>query len=553
SNLGGGAVINNLAGAVLEAQGEVDFAHNFESPGSAIHNAGLFSKTGGGETVLSSATIALNNTGTVEIVEGTLRLDGGGSLGGAIGVEAAGVLNLNNGTFVIPAGSTLGGVGALALSGGSAVFEETLAFTSALTISGGAWTFNANQSFASLTQSGGVLRGTGTVTATGTLAWTDGAMRDGGKTLIAAGASGTISGGGSKDLAANRVLENAGTLVVSGGTVFFNQSNLGGGAVINNLAGAVLEAQGEVDFSHNFESPGSAINNAGIFRKTGGGETRLSSSTVALNNSGTVSVESGTLRLEAGGVHSGGWEVVSTGTLVLAGGTHTFNAGTAFQGDGTLRIQTPVTLATDIDLGGLQVVFESSASVAGVFQISNTPGGTITFDKSMTIPGSVKIAGAMTLSTASLIVTINGTLTLEASGVLNNPGTVRAGLFVNNGGTINGNAPGQIGGASLSALRIDEIRVVGSGAASVKSQRAEASDREVLLRWSAKPGEQFVVEVSLDLARWSVQAAAVREVKPGQYEGNVKTAGQSPAFFRLRTAEDAQPLEAQPAGEENTP
>ena len=119
-------------------------------------------------------------------------------------------------------------------------------------------------------------------------------MLDAGKTRIAASATGTISGGNVKDLAVNRVLENAGTLLVSGGTVIFNQSGFGGGAVINNLAGATLEAQGDVEFIHNFTSPNSAINNAGLFRKTGGGETILSNSTVALNNTGTVEMVNGT-------------------------------------------------------------------------------------------------------------------------------------------------------------------------------------------------------------------------------------------------------------------
>ena len=116
--------------------------------------------------------------------------------------------------------------------------------------------FNADQSFVNLSQqTSGTLRGTGTVTVTGALNWTGGAMLDAGKTRIAASATGTISGGNVKDLAVNRVLENAGTLMVSGGTVFFNQSSFGGGAVINNLAGATLEAQGEVDFTHNLPVP----------------------------------------------------------------------------------------------------------------------------------------------------------------------------------------------------------------------------------------------------------------------------------------------------------
>src|SRR6185503_11798498 len=99
----------------------------------------------------------------------------------------------------------------------------------------------------------------------------------------------TISGGGNKDLAANRILENAGTLVASGGVVFFNLNGNGSGAVINNLAGATFEVQGGVVFSHN-AGTNSAINNAGIFRKTGGGVTFLSASIVALNNTGTVEI-----------------------------------------------------------------------------------------------------------------------------------------------------------------------------------------------------------------------------------------------------------------------
>ncbi|MFN0129716.1 MAG: Ig-like domain-containing protein, partial [Verrucomicrobiales bacterium] len=69
---------------------------------------------------------------------------------------------------------------------------------------------------------GGTLAGTGEFAIQGTFLWTGGSMRDAGKTLIAAGATGTISGGANKDLSVDRVLENAGTLTASGGTVFFN-------------------------------------------------------------------------------------------------------------------------------------------------------------------------------------------------------------------------------------------------------------------------------------------------------------------------------------------
>ena len=163
---------------------------------------------------------------------------------------------------------------------------------------------------------------------------------------IAASATGTI-GGECEGFAVNRVLENAGTLLVSGGAIFFNQSSFGGGAVINNLAGATLEAQGDVDFIHNFASPNSAINNAGLFRKTGGGETILGSSTVALNNTGTVEIVNGTLRLDGGGTNSGIMTSTVSGILDHRGGTFVHSAGAAVNLQGALTSSGGATTFTD--------------------------------------------------------------------------------------------------------------------------------------------------------------------------------------------------------------
>ncbi|MFN0127442.1 MAG: hypothetical protein ACKV19_12230, partial [Verrucomicrobiales bacterium] len=299
---------------VFEVQGETDFSHNFVSPTSAFNNAGLFRKTGGGVTRFSSNRVAFNNSGTVEIVSGSLQLEGGGSLGGLIDVQTGGALTLDGGAFVLPEGATLGGPGTLALTGGTATFSAPLTAGTSLSISNGTWAFEADQTIANLTLSSGTLAGTATVTVTNSLSWTGGSMRDAGKTLIAASATGTISGGASKDLSVNRILENAGTLTVSGGTVFFNISNFGGGAVINNLADAVFEVQGESDFSHNFVSPTSAFNNAGLFRKTGGGETLFSNNSIRLENTGTIELVSGSLRPEAGFSQNG--RVRGSGSLV---------------------------------------------------------------------------------------------------------------------------------------------------------------------------------------------------------------------------------------------
>ncbi|HSH14864.1 MAG TPA: hypothetical protein VLD18_02450, partial [Verrucomicrobiae bacterium] len=354
-NQGGGAVLNNLAGGELEIQGESDLLHNFGTV-SAVNNAGLLRKTGGGETRFGGSLVALNNSGVVEIVEGTLRLEGGGSHSGTITSQPAGVLDLAGGNVTFSADSVVnlasdlrvsGGtidvqpaitvVGGLTVSGGDTTFHQLVQEAQSLTLAGGAVGFGINQTFAQFTQSNGILQNSGDVIVTGAFSWTGGSMIGAGVTRLAPGSTGAISGAANKGLSAKRVLENSGTLVISEGTLYFNLGNQGGGAVLNNLAGAELEIQGESDLLHNFGTV-SAVNNAGLLRKTGGGETRFGGSLVALNNSGVVEIVDGTLRLEGGGSHSGTITSQPAGVLDLAGGNVTFSADSVVNLASDLRV-----------------------------------------------------------------------------------------------------------------------------------------------------------------------------------------------------------------------
>ena len=353
-------MINNLAGATLEVQGETDFAHNFGSPGSAFNNAGLFRKTGGGETRFSSAFITFRNTGSTVVENGSIMLQADGPLGGAISLLAGTNLRLSGASYTIEPGLTLDGTGQL-------IFDS------------GTLTADTGISLPNYTQNGGTLRGAGTVTVTGAFSWTGGVMRDAGKTLVAAGAAGSLSGGNNKDLASGRILENAGSFTVSGGTVFFNRDNFGGGAVINNLAGATLEVQGETDFAHNFASPGSAFNNAGLFRKTGGGETRLSVN-VALNNTGTVQLISSALRTE------GAFEQLGRLT-----GSGTINA--SFTNKGILR--------PDPLPGGINVTGNFVQTAAGRMELTLALAETTLQHRSFRVAGTVFLDGTLDIALVS--------------------------------------------------------------------------------------------------------------------------------------------------------
>jgi hypothetical protein len=51
------------------------------------------------------------------------------------------------------------------------------------------------------------------------------------------------------------------------------------------------------------------------------------------------------------------------------------------------------------------------------------------------------IGGALQITNPAVLLQVAGSLTLESSGELLNSGTIKVGAFVNNGGTIIGNAP----------------------------------------------------------------------------------------------------------------
>ncbi len=451
-------------------------------------------------------------------------------MGGSILVEAPGTLRLQSGTFTQPAGAFVQGAGALQLIGGSATFVESLALTGPVTLNGGTWTFNANQTFATYQQAGGSLRGTGAITITNSFSWTGGAMVDAGRTVLPPGVNGTISSGNQKDLAAGRVLENAGTLVVSGGSFYFNLSNLGGGALINNLAGGILEIQGEADFSHNFGTV-SAVNNAGLLRKTGGGVTQFTADRIALNNTGVIEITEGRLRLEGGGSLGGTINVSAGAILSLDNGDYTLSTGVAFLGNGAFEINRPLTLQSAVNLSTLKVTWAGSASVTGAFAISNAPGGELHVNKSMTFPGDMLIGGLLKIATASHTVTIVGTLTLATTGTSDNAGTLRVGAFVDEGGTLIGNPPVVIGLAPSGGVSFKEIKVM-------KTEPVPAGEggRVIRLTWEAATAAGYVVEMSTDLNEW--KALPVQPTTAGlrTWETQVTVPPSAHCFFRIRWA-----------------
>ncbi len=482
SQNGGSGRIDNIAGALFDAQGNnLISATGFADVNSvvgfpAFNNAGTLRKSASGG--VTNISVALNNTGTVEVQTGTLNLSGGGTSSGDFTGAPGATLQFGGGTHNLDAnadittanttfsGGTVNHAGVYNTSGTTTVTGGTTNLTGTLTSLGTTLnitngTLNLSGSPASVgtyTQGSGILAGTGTLTVTGAATITGGQMTGTGTTTLQGPTSISVSGLG---LDAGRILRNEATLTWTAGTIDLNNSQNGGSGRIDNIAGALFDAQGNnlisatgfADVNSVVGFP--AFNNAGTLRKSAsGGVTNIS---VALNNTGTVEVQTGTLNLSGGGTSSGDFTGAPGATLQFGGGTHNLDANA------------DITTANTTFSGG-------TVNHAGVYNTSGTT--TVT-------GGTANLTGGTLTSLGTVLTITNGTLNLsgspasvgtytQGSGILAGTGT----LTVTGAATITG---GQMTGTGTTTLQgPTSISVSGLGLDAGRILRNEA-----VLTWTA--------------------------------------------------------------------
>src|ERR1051325_3001171 len=157
-----GTTIDNEAGAAFEAQ-EDNRLLAF-TDGTAFNNAGTFTKSGG--TGATEIDAAFDNTGTVDVESGTLSLGGGGTSSGDLSTASGSTLNFAAGIFSIT-GGTIDSLGTFEVTNGSVVITPAVDIAGAVDIVLGTLELDGAASLGSLTQSGGMLTGSGRVTVTG--------------------------------------------------------------------------------------------------------------------------------------------------------------------------------------------------------------------------------------------------------------------------------------------------------------------------------------------------------------------------------------------------
>jgi hypothetical protein len=319
-----------------------------------FRNTGTFVKSS--STGTTTFNVPFDNSGTVRVSSGVVRLAAGGSSTGRFDINEGGLELL--GGYVLGAGTVISGSNFVSIVGDVSVAAGATATAS------------------NVIHSAGNLGGAGTLTAE-TFGWTGGLQSGGGLT------DATVSlslAGGQKILGGRRLRVAPGASASwSGGDIVFD-------------AGGILENDTTLNNTFNgnmFLVPGAAgagVQNAGVFDKVGG--TGLTSIGVPFHNSGTVRISTGQLALLGAGVGTGNFDLAG-GPLQLGGG-YTLGPGATFSGTNLLRI------VGDVNVSGSVV-----ARVAE--QVDGTLGGagSLTLDEFTWTAGTQGGSGT-TLATASL-------------------------------------------------------------------------------------------------------------------------------------------------------
>ena len=418
-----GSTLTNSAGATFNLTAAV--ADTGISGAGVFANAGTVNSTAAGlRTVIGST---FNNTATVNVDGGTLRLTGDGVDTGAYVVDAGTTLDFAGGTRILGVAAGLTGAGTLSVSGGTVIFNAAHGMNT--TVSGGAASFNSN------------LADVGTFTVTGGSADVNAAF--GATTTTVSGGTANFNGGAAH---ATRTLNlTGGTLGGTGNLTVLSDGTWSAGSVsgagasltIGAGTGAVLNATG--DTVKLVDSATLNIANGGTLNLTGSGNLVLNNA-AALNNNGTLDIQSDADIVNTAGAAA----LTNTATLRKSGG-----AGVSDIGSNALFAMTNQAVGT-IDV------------LTGTLRTNSMPANA----------GTVRTAAGTTFATGG-----NPLINADTTGRIGGLGTVATSTLVNNGTVVPGGNGAPPASLSLGTLTIagDFMQNAG-GVTEVRVGSAGASD-----------------------------------------------------------------------------
>jgi hypothetical protein len=424
--------------------------NNFGGSAGRFTNAGTFNKSGTGTTTSISAQF--NNSGTVNVDQGTLELSGSSThTGGTIAIDAGALFRFSSGTHTVDSASTITGAGDFTFGGGTITVDGAYTVTGITSVTGGTINFNTPAAtLTTLNMSAGQLGGTGSQNITTAFNWNSSTLAGTGTTTINNTATLTMSTSNSKTLGnggnTGRTLINNGIANLSGAAFLISSS---GGANPGSLFqnNATFNVTDEADISNNnFGGSAGRFNNAGTFNKSGAGTTTAISA--LFNNIGTVNLDQGILELSGGGTSTGGTMAVdagatmrfSSGTFTLDGASTTTGAGDVSFTGGTTNIDGAYTVTgiTTIGAGGT-ANFNTPAATLSTLNLAGTLGG----------GGSQNITSAFNWTAGTLASTGTTTVDNTATLTMSTTNSKTLGNGGNTGRTLVSNGVANLSGGTL--------------------------------------------------------------------------------------------------------
>jgi hypothetical protein len=416
-----GGTINIVAGGVMNISAIEQWIGN---PGvSAINNWGTISKTGTGATpvVLSGGTLTFNNNGLVQVQQGTLKLEVGGTHSGNFNISTGATLTTGfshtftstgqvtgSGTWLLPSAPAV-----------NATLAGVISFGGTVDLRAGTLAFNNSTFLTHLQHAGGTLTGSGQIAVSGNASWSAGTIDGTGLLVIASG--GTYAINATTGLTLKRNFENQGTTTWTAGNISLSPPTSLPVAtpvtLTNKSTGLFICAPGASFFAVS-GSQASFTNLQGIVRKTGAGSVSFdrdaAPAACTFNNTlGTVNVEGGTFNIKTGGTSSGVFNL-SLGTSLNLTNGYSFTNGSEVKGAGTLVLPSgpAITLAGNVKWG--------NTNFSGQL-INGTGDLTITGTSNWTA-GSLSANGTFTVGNGATLNILGSAHTLEQRFV--NQGTI---------------------------------------------------------------------------------------------------------------------------------
>jgi fibronectin-binding autotransporter adhesin len=406
------AVFSNAPAALLDLQSDGSAFGTF-SGNPRIMNAGILRKSSGSGT--TTVGIPCNNSGSVEVNSGTLALTVGDS-SGSFTVAPSNLLSVNGtallspsasisgaGNFAVTTGATITNNGSLHIdgtntfSGGTIAFNGNCILTNApVIVNGGTVVVSGAGTIApgSLTISAGSLLGNMTVTVSGPMTWTAGALGSAASSLLVVANGGlTFSGSAVKSFSGGTLLNN-GAATWSGGQITCINN-----ALWSNAPTAMLDLQADGSAFGTFAGTPSMVN-AGTLRKSAG--TGTSSVGINCTNFGLVQVNTGTLRFD-------GNFIQKSGQTVFNGGSYLFLNAAQLLG-GTLQGSGAITGSVSNNAVVSPGTSPGLISMTGNY--SEGPNAHLAIELSGTTPGTgydqLSVGGAATLRGSLDVSFVNG-------------------------------------------------------------------------------------------------------------------------------------------------